>query len=69
VICFYYTYAVFPLYRKKELISLDDLELPWQPLYELRKRIIEKSRAELGMYRYFTNLDGTLSSLILEAKQ
>ncbi|XP_059471936.1 proteasome activator complex subunit 4-like [Neocloeon triangulifer] len=51
----------------KKYLNYDDLTLDWRPLYEVRKRIIEDSHAELGMYRYFTDLDSTLNALIRES--
>ncbi|XP_065338507.1 proteasome activator complex subunit 4A-like isoform X2 [Cloeon dipterum] len=51
----------------KKYLNYKELTLHWRPLYEVRKRIIEDSHAELGMYRYFTDLDSTLNALIREA--
>lgn len=60
--------ALIILLKKKELISPDQLELPWRPLYDLCKRIMSGSTRAVGMYRYFMSLDGTLNSLVHAAR-
>lgn len=35
--------------RKKELLSRDDLELPWRPLYEMLERILYSKTENLGL--------------------
>ncbi|KAG9328345.1 hypothetical protein JZ751_014489, partial [Albula glossodonta] len=37
------------LLKKKELLSQDDLELPWRPLYELYERILYSKTEHLGL--------------------
>ncbi|XP_026870024.2 proteasome activator complex subunit 4A isoform X2 [Electrophorus electricus] len=37
------------LLKKKELLSRDDLELPWRPLYELQDRILYSKTEHLGL--------------------
>ncbi|XP_076141905.1 proteasome activator complex subunit 4A [Alosa pseudoharengus] len=37
------------LLKKKDLLSRDDLELPWRPLYELHERILYSKTEHLGL--------------------
>uniref|UniRef100_A0A8C9TIB6 Proteasome activator subunit 4 n=1 Tax=Scleropages formosus TaxID=113540 RepID=A0A8C9TIB6_SCLFO len=37
------------LLKKKELLSREDLELPWRPLYELQERILYSKTEHLGL--------------------
>uniref|UniRef100_A0A8B9PYW3 Proteasome activator subunit 4 n=1 Tax=Apteryx owenii TaxID=8824 RepID=A0A8B9PYW3_APTOW len=37
------------LLKKKELLSRDDLELPWRPLYEMLERILYSKTEHLGL--------------------
>ncbi|XP_010009291.1 PREDICTED: proteasome activator complex subunit 4-like, partial [Nestor notabilis] len=37
------------LLKKKELLSRDDLELPWRPLYEMLERILYSKTENLGL--------------------
>ncbi|XP_060526500.1 proteasome activator complex subunit 4-like [Cylas formicarius] len=52
------------LLKKKYLITRDELELEWRPLYDLCLRTLEKSKTDIGMYRYFTTFEGNLFSMI-----
>lgn len=52
------------LLKKRDLLTPDDLQLEWRPLYNLVERITEKSKSELGMYKYFSNLESTIDNLI-----
>ncbi|XP_025835713.1 proteasome activator complex subunit 4B-like [Agrilus planipennis] len=52
------------LLKKRHLISPEELELEWKPLYDLCIRIMETSKTDLGMYRYFLTLENTLKNLI-----
>ncbi|XP_043684421.1 proteasome activator complex subunit 4B-like isoform X1 [Vespula pensylvanica] len=56
------------LLKKKELLSPNDLELPWRPLYELNQRVRMSAESSIGMFRYFPFLGCTLNSLIHSAK-
>ncbi|XP_015588278.1 proteasome activator complex subunit 4B [Cephus cinctus] len=56
------------LLKKKELISPDELELPWKPLFELGRRVTPSGKTALGMYRYFSCLVTTLDALVHAAK-
>ncbi|XP_013135427.1 PREDICTED: proteasome activator complex subunit 4-like [Papilio polytes] len=40
------------LTKKRYLISPEELTLPWRPLYEMGKKIFDKSETALGMYHY-----------------
>ncbi|KAL7869287.1 hypothetical protein AOLI_G00132750 [Acnodon oligacanthus] len=42
------------LLKKKELLSRDDLELPWRPLYELYEKILYSKTEHLGL-NWFPN--------------
>ncbi|XP_064173886.1 proteasome activator complex subunit 4A isoform X1 [Anguilla rostrata] len=42
------------LLKKKELLSREDLELPWRPLYELQERILYSKTEHLGL-NWFPN--------------
>ncbi|KAJ8359771.1 hypothetical protein SKAU_G00162960 [Synaphobranchus kaupii] len=42
------------LLKKKELLSMEDLELPWRPLYELQERILYSKTEHLGL-NWFPN--------------
>lgn len=35
--------------RKKELLSRDDLQLPWRPLYDLYDRVVYSKTEHLGL--------------------
>lgn len=52
------------IFRKKGLISPDELELPWKPLYELVDRVQANGETCLGMYRSFDCLSDTLNMLV-----
>ncbi|XP_039282651.1 proteasome activator complex subunit 4 isoform X2 [Nilaparvata lugens] len=56
------------LLKKKEALSPEDLTLPWQPLYELFKKIYTDSSTKLGMYRYVPSLSSALENLVLLAR-
>ncbi|XP_046617317.1 proteasome activator complex subunit 4-like [Neodiprion virginianus] len=56
------------LLKKKELISPEELELPWKPLYDLTYRIMATGETALGMYRYFSSIESTLDVLVHAAK-
>lgn len=54
--------------RKKYLLTRDDLQLDWRPLYELCVKVMDKSKTEIGMYRYHPIFESTLFQLIRKAK-
>lgn len=49
------------LLKKKELLSRDDLELPWRPLYDLYESILYSKTEHLGL-NWFPNSVGLLHS-------
>lgn len=54
ILCFvnYYpdsTWYFLTDYRKKELLSREDLQLPWRPLYEMLERILYSKTEHLGL--------------------
>jgi len=63
-----FAHTLITLLKKKELISPDQLELPWRPLYDLCNRIMSSSTRAVGMYRYFSSLDSTLNTLVHSAR-
>ncbi|XP_021936150.1 proteasome activator complex subunit 4B-like isoform X2 [Zootermopsis nevadensis] len=63
-----FSLALIILLKKKELISPEELELPWRPLYDLCKRIMSTGPVAVGMYRCFSSLDGTLNKLVHAAR-
>ncbi|XP_013170818.1 PREDICTED: proteasome activator complex subunit 4-like isoform X2 [Papilio xuthus] len=56
------------LTKKRYLISPEELTLPWRPLYEMGKKIFDKSETAIGMYHYLGSLEGTYLSMISCAK-
>uniref|UniRef100_A0AAQ5ZZM2 Proteasome activator Blm10 mid region domain-containing protein n=1 Tax=Amphiprion ocellaris TaxID=80972 RepID=A0AAQ5ZZM2_AMPOC len=44
-----YARLLIQLLKKKELLSRDDLQLPWRPLYDLYERIIYSKTEHLGL--------------------
>ncbi|CAK9822685.1 Proteasome activator complex subunit 4 [Anthophora retusa] len=59
-------FALFILLKKKKLISPNELELPWRPLYKMILRIMKDNVRE--MYRYSIFYIDVVQSLILFAK-
>ncbi|KAF9405402.1 hypothetical protein HW555_013842 [Spodoptera exigua] len=43
------------LTKKRQLISPDELTLHWRPLYDMGKKIFDKSATHIGMYHYLTH--------------
>ncbi len=41
--------TLFLTFRKKELLSRYDLELPWRPLYDLYESILHSKTEHLGL--------------------
>ncbi|KAG9338370.1 hypothetical protein JZ751_025929 [Albula glossodonta] len=52
------------LLKKKELLSQDDLELPWRPLYELYERILYSKTEHLGLNWFPNSVEGVLKMLV-----
>ncbi|KAG7204017.1 hypothetical protein KM043_001879 [Ampulex compressa] len=56
------------LLKRQELISPDELQLPWRPLYELTRRIRKSKKVTMGMIRYSLELPNVLCNLAHVAK-
>ncbi|KAK9752669.1 Proteasome-substrate-size regulator, mid region [Popillia japonica] len=52
------------LLKKDYLLSQDDLQLDWKPLYDLCTRLVQQSKNDIGMYRYSSGLETALENLI-----
>ncbi|XP_030627610.1 proteasome activator complex subunit 4A [Chanos chanos] len=52
------------LLKKKELLSRDDLELPWRPLYELQDRILYSKTEHLGLNWFPSSVENVLRTLV-----
>lgn len=52
------------LLKKKELLSQDDLELPWRPLYELYERILYSKTEHLGLNWFPNSVENVLKTLV-----
>ncbi|KAK7140459.1 hypothetical protein R3I94_012924 [Phoxinus phoxinus] len=50
------------LLKKKELLSREDIELPWRPLYELQDRILHSKTEHLGLNWFPSSLRPRSSS-------
>ncbi|CAG9839520.1 unnamed protein product [Diabrotica balteata] len=60
--------TLIQLLKKKYLLTRDDLQLEWRPLYDLCVNVMEKSKTDIGMYRYPSNFELTLFHLIRSCK-
>ncbi|TSK14769.1 Proteasome activator complex subunit 4B [Bagarius yarrelli] len=52
------------LLKKKELLSQDDLELPWRPLYELFEKILYSKTEHLGLNWFPNSIENVLKTLV-----
>ncbi|KAJ8385476.1 hypothetical protein AAFF_G00185720 [Aldrovandia affinis] len=52
------------LLKKKELLSRDDLELPWRPLCELQERILYSKTEHLGLNWFPNSVENVLKTLV-----
>uniref|UniRef100_A0A3B3VJT2 Proteasome activator Blm10 middle HEAT repeats region domain-containing protein n=1 Tax=Poecilia latipinna TaxID=48699 RepID=A0A3B3VJT2_9TELE len=59
-----YARLLIQLLKKKELLSRDDLQLPWRPLYELYERLIYSKTEHLGLVWFPNSVDHILKALI-----
>ena len=46
------------------LISRDELQLEWRPLYNLCVQVMDKSKSPIGMYRYNSVLENVLENVV-----
>lgn len=44
------------------------MQLDWRPLYKLSVKILEKSKTEVGIFRYRPSLEGTICTVIRNAR-
>uniref|UniRef100_A0A8D3ED43 Proteasome activator complex subunit 4 n=1 Tax=Scophthalmus maximus TaxID=52904 RepID=A0A8D3ED43_SCOMX len=54
-----YARLLIHLLKKKELLSRDDLQLPWRPLYELYERVIYSKTEHFGLIWFPTRIPYT----------
>uniref|UniRef100_A0A8B9T6E1 Proteasome activator subunit 4 n=1 Tax=Anas platyrhynchos TaxID=8839 RepID=A0A8B9T6E1_ANAPL len=52
------------LLKKKELLSRDDLELPWRPLHEMLERILYSKTEHLGLNWFPNSVESVLKTLV-----
>uniref|UniRef100_A0A8C1GZZ4 Proteasome activator subunit 4b n=1 Tax=Cyprinus carpio TaxID=7962 RepID=A0A8C1GZZ4_CYPCA len=52
------------LLKKKELLSQDDLELPWRPLYDLYESILYSKTEHLGLNWFPNSVENVLKTLV-----
>uniref|UniRef100_A0A673FRQ3 Proteasome activator complex subunit 4B-like n=1 Tax=Sinocyclocheilus rhinocerous TaxID=307959 RepID=A0A673FRQ3_9TELE len=52
------------LLKKKELLSRDDLELPWRPLYDLYESILYSKTEHLGLNWFPNSVENVLKTLV-----
>ncbi|KAG5878460.1 hypothetical protein JTB14_022783 [Gonioctena quinquepunctata] len=60
--------TLIQLLKKKYLLTRDELQLDWRPLYDLCIKVMEKSKTDIGMYRYASNFESTMFQLIRACK-
>lgn len=56
------------LLKKEELLSRDDLVLPWRPLYTLMEDTVYSSMEQHGLCLLPTNIDNTVKSLVRKCR-
>ncbi|XP_041818516.1 proteasome activator complex subunit 4B [Chelmon rostratus] len=59
-----YARLLIQLLKKKELLSRDDLQLPWRPLYDLYERVVYSKTEHLGLIWFPNSVDHILKALI-----
>uniref|UniRef100_A0A8C6PNM7 Proteasome activator Blm10 middle HEAT repeats region domain-containing protein n=1 Tax=Nothobranchius furzeri TaxID=105023 RepID=A0A8C6PNM7_NOTFU len=59
-----YARLLIQLLKKKELLSRDDLQLPWRPLYNLYERVIYSKTEDLGLVWFPNSVDQILKAVI-----
>uniref|UniRef100_A0A672JH14 Proteasome activator subunit 4b n=1 Tax=Salarias fasciatus TaxID=181472 RepID=A0A672JH14_SALFA len=59
-----YARLLIQLLKKKELLSRDDLQLPWRPLYDLYERVAYSKTEHLGLIWFPNSVDHILKALI-----
>ncbi|XP_037609870.1 proteasome activator complex subunit 4B-like [Sebastes umbrosus] len=59
-----YARLLIQLLKKKELLSRDDLQLPWRPLYDLYESVVYSKNEHLGLIWFPNSVDHILKALI-----
>lgn len=59
-----YARLLIQLLKKKELLSRDDLQLPWRPLYNLYERVVYSKTEHLGLIWFPNSLEHILKALV-----
>ncbi|XP_071319028.1 proteasome activator complex subunit 4B [Trachinotus anak] len=59
-----YARLLIHLLKKKELLSRDDLQLPWRPIYDLYDRVVYSKTEHLGLIWFPNSVDHILKALI-----
>ncbi|XP_043255483.1 proteasome activator complex subunit 4A-like isoform X1 [Colletes gigas] len=63
-----FSFTLILLLKKKRLISPEELELPWRPLYELVEHVRKNEESFIRMYRSFACLSDKLNILVHAVK-
>ncbi|XP_050294149.1 proteasome activator complex subunit 4B-like [Anthonomus grandis grandis] len=61
-------FTLSQLLKKRYLITRDELQLDWRPLYDLCVRTMLKSHSDIGMYRYISTFETSLYNAIRSCK-
>ena len=56
--------ALNSLLKKKELLTREDLQIEWKPLYCLYERLFHKNLESLGLIKLPNNIGPNVTSLI-----
>ena len=56
--------ALNSLLKKKELLTREDLQIEWKPLYQLYERLFHKNLESLGLIKLPNNIGPNVTSLI-----
>uniref|UniRef100_A0A8C6U6I8 Proteasome activator subunit 4b n=1 Tax=Neogobius melanostomus TaxID=47308 RepID=A0A8C6U6I8_9GOBI len=59
-----YARLLIQLLKKKELLSRDELQLPWRPLYDLYERVVYSKTEHLGLIWFPNSVDHILKALV-----
>ncbi|XP_054614170.1 proteasome activator complex subunit 4B [Dunckerocampus dactyliophorus] len=59
-----YARLLIQLLKKKELLSRDDLQLPWRPLYQLYERVVYSKTEHLGLIWFPNSVEHILKALV-----
>ncbi|XP_077359602.1 proteasome activator complex subunit 4B-like [Festucalex cinctus] len=59
-----YARLLIQLLKKKELLSRDDLQLPWRPLHQLYEKVVHSKTEHLGLVWFPNSVDHILKALV-----